>query len=297
MNSLVIGFDCGATHTKAAVWRGDELLWSKEDLPGINLDVINITEASEIMLPIVEELSSYEDGSWVVGMAGLDNKVEVSDAEEWVKRILASGGVKYSSLKVVSDIDLVLWSGSKEGVGIALISGTGSNCVGRSKSGRLAKSGGMSHLLSDEGSGFSLGWRCLHLITKMNDGRAVTTRLLKDVLSLYGKKDIVSLKNFLVESQNMKQEVSRAAIPFLDSASRGERIAEEEIRAEVSELIMMIAAVNRRISPIHHLPVFLAGSLFKNEYFLNTFLSKLRSTFFDQKATIVSPLDGAHNLG
>ncbi|KKT97320.1 MAG: hypothetical protein UW99_C0035G0002 [Candidatus Collierbacteria bacterium GW2011_GWC2_45_15] len=296
MNNVVIGFDCGATHTRVAVWKGEVIVLQKDDIPGINLDVTSKSVATDLMIPIVRVLSKFQDAAWVVGMAGLDNEDEVKEAEEWMRRILTASGVKYSSLKMVSDVDLVLWSGSPEGVGIALIAGTGSNCVGRNRSGKQVKSGGMSHLMSDEGSGFALGWRCLHLVTKMSDGRAVTTKLLKDVLGLYKKRDVVGLKNWLVESENMKMEVSRAAIPFLMAAERGERMADEGVQVEVAELVQMITSVNRRLSPIHHLPVYLAGSLFRDEYFLKSFKNKLKATFYDQQSILVTPLLGALNI-
>jgi len=297
MNNLVVGFDCGATHTRTAVWRGDEIVWKRDDLPGINLDITGKDEATHLLMPVMKELSAYEDATWIIGMAGLDSVEEVNEADQWMKRLLSSGGVKYSVLRVVSDIDLVLWSGSVEGVGIALIAGTGSNCVGRDKSGREIKTGGMSHLMSDEGSGFALGWRCLHLVTKMSDGRAVTTKLLKEVLTLYKKRDVVSLKNWLVSSDNMKLEIARAAIPYLAAAGRGERVADEGVLMEIGELVQMVSAVNRRLSPIHHVPVFLAGSLFRNEFFLTSFKNKLKATFYDQKSVLVAPLDGALNIG
>ena len=296
MSDIVVGFDCGASHTRASIWKNDKLLVSHDEIAGLNFDVIGKEEAVDLVMPVVTELSRYQGAVWVVGMAGLDNEHEEKEAVEWWKRVLASAGVKFSVLKVVSDIELVLWAGSEDGVGIGLIAGTGSNCVGRNLKGKEIKVGGMSHIMSDEGSGFSLGWRCLHIITKMNDGRVASNGLLKEVLGVYKKKNIVELKNYLVESEHMKSEVARAAIPLLSAAQKGERLAEEAVLVEVFELVQMVAAVNMRLSPIHHLDLYLAGSLFKNKYYLNIFERKLKATFYDQKVSLVKPLDGVINM-
>ena len=296
MKNIVVGVDCGATHTKAAVWRSGEKVWEKVDLPGVNLDVVGRAEAADLLLPHLEEIASFGSADWVVGIAGLDSEKERIEGEQWFRRILASSGASLTSLKVVSDVELVLWSGSPEGVGIALIAGTGSNCYGRNKSGKTVKVGGMSHLLSDEGSGFALGWHCLHIATKMSDSRVVETGLVRDVLKLYKKRDIVGLKNHLMDTANVKVEIARAAVPLLSAAERGERVAQVCVLAEISELVLMVATVNRKLSPIHHLPVFTAGSLFENNYFKNTFQNQLRSVFFDQLVQYVTPLDGALNM-
>jgi len=296
VNNIVVGFDCGASHTRVAVWKAGVIVKNIDDIGGVNLDILKRSEATELIFPVVEKLSEYENGAWVIGMAGLDSKEEKHEAEEWFRRILVAGGVRFARLIVVSDVDLVLWAGSEKGVGIALIAGTGSNCVGRDAKGKEVKVGGMSHLLSDEGSGFALGWRCLRVITKMSDGRAVKTKLLKEVLELYKKKGVADLKNFLTKSPNIKSEIAKAAPLLVSAAQRGERLAEKGLLNEVYELALMVATVNRKLSPIHHLPVFLAGGLFENEYFRNLFESKLKATFFDQKVTLVMPLDGALHI-
>lgn len=296
MNGTVIGFDCGATHTRARIWKNGAELDRNDKIPGINFDVISMEEASGIMIPVLKNLVKYGEAEWVVGMAGLDDHSEIAEAEQWWKRVLTAAGMRFKKLLVVSDIELVLWAGSKDGVGIGLIAGTGSNCVGRNKKGKEVKVSGMSDFLSDEGSGFALGWRCLHLITKMDDGRVVRTKLLNETLKMYKAKNLVELKNFIVDSEMQKMEIARAALPLLAAAKRGERLAKEAVNGQAYELVQMVATVNRRLSPIHVMDVYLAGSLFRNKYYLNSFRRKLRRLFRDQKIKLIEPIGGALNI-
>lgn len=293
----MIGFDCGASHTSVSVWQNGKLLLHKNDLPGVNLDIVGPGDASDRLMPTVKELAKYKGAKWVVGMAGLDNAEELKDADSWLKEFLGMAEIAYTSCKVLSDIDLVLWSGSDNGYGIGLIAGTGSNCVGKNKFGETFKTGGMSHILSDEGAGFSLGWKCLHLITKMNDGRVLKTSLIDDVMKLYGCSNIVELKNFLVGTESMKVTVANCAEALLAAADRNEEEAMKICAEESLELVRMVMAVNAGLRSDEVLPVFLAGSLFRNKNYLELFKTGLSKYSPGQKIKLVSPIDGALVFG
>lgn len=291
--NIVIGVDSGASHTKIAVWEGEKKIYSRSDLPGVNPDVVNLKDAIASLTPIMKELAQYRYAKWVVGMAGVDSKEEVLEANNWFRELFATSGVTYSKYVVFSDIELVLWAGGLKGAGIGLISGTGSNCLGRNIYGKTHKVGGMSHILSDEGGGFSLGWKCLHLITKMIDGRTERTPLVEDVLSVYDCSDLVSLKNFLVKNENMKVAVSKCAEVLLRAADRGEEDAIKVCADESLELVRMVAAVNSGLGVEQPLPVFLAGSLFRNDNYLGLFKTGLSRFSPNQEVSLVNPIDGA----
>jgi len=290
---IVIGVDSGASHTTIAVWDGDKKIYSKSDFPGVNPDVVDLKHASEALAPAIKELAQYRYAKWVVGMAGVDSREEVIDAINWFRELLVSANITYSKYVIFSDIELVIWAGGLKGAGIGLISGTGSNCLGRNIYGKMHKSGGMSHILADEGSGFALGWKCLHLVTKMIDGRTERTPLVEDVLGLYGSSDIVALKNLLVKSENMKVAVAKSAAALLLASDRGESEAMRLCADESLELVRMVAAVNSRLGDTQGLPVFLAGSLFRNDNYLSLFETGLRRFMPNQEVKRVTPVDGA----
>lgn len=289
----VIGLDCGASHSSVAVWENNKKVFFRSDLPGVNPDIVDSVEARELLAASINELVVYRNASWVVGMAGLDDKGEVEEANNWFRVLLNLAGITYSKFVVLSDIDLVLWAGDMGGAGIGLIAGTGSNCMGRNKFGQSYKTGGMSHILSDEGAGFSLGWKCLHLVTKMVDGRAERTMLVDEVLELYKCANIIDLKNLLVQSTRLKVLVAKSAETLLAASDRGEEEAMRICAEESTELIRMVSAVNSGVPSEELLPVFLAGSLFRNKNYLDLFEVGLGKYSPSQKVTLVSPIDGA----
>ena len=293
MTKTIIGMDCGASHSSLFVWTENRIVFERHDLPGVNLDLSISQQTRDYLLLEFEKLNEYENASWVVGMAGLDDDHEIFEAESWFRSILEAS-VPYADLSVISDVEMVLWAGAKTGVGIGLIAGTGSNCLGKNSLAQTKKVGGMSHLLADEGSGFSLGSKGLHLITGMVDGRSVKTPLMDEVLAYYDVKNLVSLKNYLLIQPNQKAEIAKCAPLILIAAERGESEAGRLVTDESMELVRMVTTVNESMSP-ELLPVFLAGSLFKNHYYYDKFIINLHRDFPGQKVSIVSPVLGAMN--
>lgn len=293
MTNTIIGLDCGASHSSMVIWDSSGKVSERHDLPGANLDLINTSETKTLFLQEFEKITQFRDAHWVVGMAGLDSGAEVYEADKWFRNILETA-IPYSGLEVMSDIDLVIWAGSPVGVGIGLIAGTGSNCLGRNSAGVSKKVGGMSHILSDEGAGFSIGWKGLHLVTKMYDGREEKTQLLHEVLSLYNVEDVIALKNFLLATLQMKVQVARTAPLLLDASTRGERAAGKIVAEESLELVRMIGVVNEALGP-EILPVYLGGSLFDDRDYRDMLAVNLTRYFPQQKVFHVRPIEGALN--
>src|SRR5437763_12440566 len=89
--------------------------------------------------------------------------------------------------------ELVL-SGLPEGVGIALIAGTGTIALGRDRHGTIVRAGGWGHIVGDEGSGYDLGRQCLQAASRAVDGRGPTTTLVQSLLehwNLNSASDII----------------------------------------------------------------------------------------------------------
>lgn len=291
MNNIIIGLDCGASHSSLAVWEDEKIVKKISDMRGVNFDLISMEEARQYFLIEFESLAKYKDAYWVVGMAGLDDPGEIAEAEKWFRGILESS-ISYSGLAMMSDIEMVLWAGSDTGTGIGVIAGTGSNCLSRNTLGEIKKAGGLSHILSDEGGGFSIGWKCLHLVAKMTDGRAKKTDLFNMVMDLYETNNIIELKNYFVFHSDMKAQVARSAPLLIKSAANGDSDAGEIVAEEVRELLKMVMAVS--VDPKDsEMPVYLAGSVFKDNHYQNLFSAALHKYFPFRKVIMVDPIEGA----
>ena len=177
---------------------------------------------------------------------------------------------------MLPDIELALWSASRNGVGIVLIAGTGSNCFGRNTQGQTAKTGGLSHYFSDEGGGFMLGWQALHEIAKMYDGRRPSTALLGQVLAAYNASDFPTLKSTVVNDPDMKRTVAKAAPVVQALAAQGEEVSRRLVDQATRDLAEMVMTVWSKLSSDPELPVYLVGGLFRDQFYCQLLMEQLQ---------------------
>ena len=111
------------------------------------------------------------------GLAGIDSPEDEAEVSRWVREQAIT-----SRFAVVNDSELILAGGTPEGWGVALVGGTGSVCLGRTREGRTVRVGGWGPILGDEGSGYQIAVSALHRVTQTADGRAQAKALLEAVL-------------------------------------------------------------------------------------------------------------------
>ena len=111
------------------------------------------------------------------GLAGIDSPEDEAQVARWVREQAIT-----ATFTVVNDSELILAGGTPEGWGVALVAGTGSVCLGRTREGRTVRVGGWGPILGDEGSGYQIAVSALRRVTQTADGRAHASALLAAVL-------------------------------------------------------------------------------------------------------------------
>jgi len=190
------------------------------------------------------------------GMSGVDSPEDEADVSAWVKRQSFA-----PTFLVVNDVELILAGGTSEGWGIAVISGTGSNCVGRARDGRTARVGGWGTLLGDEGSGYELGLRALRLAAQAYDGRANAPALLEATLRHWSTPDIPALMRELHAPATTPADIAALAAVVLDLAGKGDAPARVIVDDAADDLARHIRTVMKRLG-MERPPVALGGGLF-----------------------------------
>jgi len=296
----LIGIDAGGSKTKVVVWKSEivtqlrnnrasekEMLQSafwQDNFPGINLDAIDTHDAQQRLLSMLETASyACQMSTWqlaqesqvIMGMAGLDTLADRRRAELWLQTVLLQLGVTQANFILLPDVELALWSAHPQGIGIVLIAGTGSNCYGRNSRGENAKTGGLSHYFSDEGSGFMLGWEAFHAMAKMYDGRFESTALLGQVLAAYNVADFPSLKSKMVSSTDPKKFIAQAAPVVQALAAQGEPVSRAIVEQATQDLFEMVETVWQKLAQ-PNLEIFLVGGVFKDSFYQQLLMIKLQ---------------------
>jgi N-acetylglucosamine kinase-like BadF-type ATPase len=191
------------------------------------------------------------------GLAGIDVPEDEAQVSRWVQ-----GQGIARSFVVVNDSELVLAAGTPEGWGVALISGTGSVCLGRTREGKTFRVGGWGPLLGDEGSAYQVALRALRVATQTADGRASATALLQAVLRHWSLPDANALIRHVYSDSMGQTEIAGVAAVVLNLAGRNDAAALEILNEAARDLAIQVDAVVRKLG-LSRPPVALAGGLLR----------------------------------
>jgi N-acetylglucosamine kinase-like BadF-type ATPase len=208
-----------------------------------------------------------EGGSWretgiaaaCFGLAGIDGPEDEAQLTAWVR-----GQAVAERFVVVNDSELVVAAGTPDGWGVALISGAGSVCLGRTPQGRTLRVGGWGHLLGDEGSGYRLALEALRLATQTVDGRADADALLRAILRHWSLPDAGALIRH-VHAPGMTPADIAALAPVVGTlAAGGDPAAQALVAQSVKDLARQVDTAIRRLA-LSNPPLALAGSQLRSD--------------------------------
>ncbi len=190
-----------------------------------------------------------------LGLSGVDSKEDAAQISKWLREQALA-----PRLMVVNDSELVLAGGTPAGWGVALISGTGSVCLGRTADGRSARVGGWGPLLGDEGSGYHLATLAMRKATQAADGRADAGGLLKAILRHWSLPEPTSLIRHVHAPTTTASDIAALATVVLDLAGRNDPAALAVVAEGARELALHVDTVVRALK-LQRPPVGLGGAL------------------------------------
>jgi N-acetylmuramic acid 6-phosphate etherase len=145
--------------------------------------------------------------------------------------------------QVVHDAQIVLRAGTPDGMGVALISGTGSLAYGQTPDGRSARAGGWGYLLGDEGSGYAIGLAALRAIVRAADQRGPATGLTAALLGQLELRSPGELIPRLYGDPEVRRSVASLAPSVLAVAGAGDSVAQRIVEHAAGELCDLVGAV------------------------------------------------------
>lgn len=161
----------------------------------------------------------------------------IAEVTDWLREQMARlvGG----TLTLVGDEVITLDAAFPGGPGVIVIAGTGSNVIGRSRSGWMTRAGGWGPALADEGSGSLLGQQALrNVFEAINAGEE--PMLLHRVLEHLGLKT----KEELVGTANALGFSFASLMPVVVQAARdGDKVAQTTLRRGGEELAGVVLHV------------------------------------------------------
>jgi N-acetylglucosamine kinase-like BadF-type ATPase len=191
-----------------------------------------------------------------LGLAGADRSSDRGVVEVWSQEARLA-----KKVQVVNDAMPLLCVGSGDGVGIALIAGTGSMAWGRDAQGHTARSGGWGYLFGDEGSAFAIGRAILQAVSCSSDGRGPSTCLSEEVLQQLQIKTPSEIVTAVYSHEIPRSVISELSPLAFNAADRLDVVACDILNGAATELAAMVIAVARRLNLVEQLSLSLTGSV------------------------------------
>jgi N-acetylglucosamine kinase-like BadF-type ATPase len=211
----VWGIDAGGSRTTAVVVANSTE--TRKEFGSISVGTVGSESAATVLGQVLDYVRSRlmrsRTSFGCVGCSSMPVAMESPYPDVLVKVIESRAPA--GTILTANDMVPLLYAPPMNGIGLVVSSGTGSCVLGRNEDGQLAKVGGHEHIVSDEGSAYSLGRAALRAAAAAHDGTGPRTVLLERVLEHYGLT-IPALGKSLAERRSARATVAGFAPVLLD---------------------------------------------------------------------------------
>jgi glucosamine kinase len=291
---FVYAVDAGGSRTSVSVARGGEALcdWMTDSFA---IATAGVEDACATLTALMRDIKAYvgRDGYSVgcVSSSSMPAAGEAPPPEQLISVLTRHGPV--GRVVLVNDVLPLLWSPELCGHGIVVCSGTGSSVIGRDVSGRMIKIGGHEHILSDQGSAYSIAREGLRAAARDVDGTGDAAHLRRLAESFFDR-GIPAMGRWLAELPRARQTVASFAPMVTAAAAEGDDAAFEIIQREADCLALAAQVAFRRLNDNAPPRIGLAGGVLRGS---STFLDLLRKSLerrglTDEKGENLRVLDG-----
>jgi N-acetylglucosamine kinase-like BadF-type ATPase len=248
MRELYLGVDGGGSKTVAAIADGAGHVVSAGRAGGSNYQSIGKTAAIAELRAAVDvalrgakaELGEITAAAF--GIAGADRAPEMAIVQDMVAE-----SIPVQRRFVENDALLVLRAVTKDAVGVGLIAGTGTNCVGRDRYGRRHQVGGMGAISGDVGYAEDLAMRAIGGAWMATDGRTGPSMLATSVPRAIGVETVEEIPRHLVRGVIPEPLIRRVVQCLFEQARDGDGLALRIIEDTGARLGAAAAAVMRTL--------------------------------------------------
>lgn len=196
-----------------------------------------------------------------------------------------------NNFTIDSDTRIALTGAIGFGMGIVVISGTGSVAFGRNTRGEETRAGGWGPTIGDEGSGYSIGRRGLAAIVRAYDGRGPKTVMTDLLCNAYAKCQPEDLPYFVYAPTTRADDIALYCRMVIEAARQGDAVACSIFESEGYELGKTVVAVARKLGLTQEAaPIsYIGGAFHAGELLLRPMAEVVRAAV--PKATLQPPLD------
>lgn len=264
--SFVLGVDAGGTKTVAVVAGKDGQVRGVGHSGCANFQACGAAGAEGQIKKAVEEAAGQAGvdpsgfAAVCYGVAGADRPKDFKTIRKFVEPLTPC-----PNFRLENDTIIALRAGTPDGVGIALIAGTGSNAIGRDAQGNKLQVGGLGHLTGDFGSGSQLAEAAVVAAVMGTDGRGATTVLTDKITSRLGLEHIEDIIEYtFYDSDKAHLDLGALAPLVFEAAAEGDEVARSILREAGQNVARAVKVILDKLFPGEQgVPIVFGGAVFQ----------------------------------
>lgn len=193
-------------------------------------------------------------------VSGYDLESDIEVIEEFISRVNPA-----SQMEIDNDALASLHLGSSDGIGVALICGTGSNCIGINHNKERLQIGGLGREFGDYAGGREIAIQGMAAAVRAYDGRGTPSILHDYFIEELGLQKLIDFEPVL-HNEKRGYPLARLAPLVFKAAEAGDQVAADIIRFNGKELALSAnVAISRLFEKDDKVEVILTGGIFKSK--------------------------------
>lgn len=258
---VLLGIDCGGSHTAVAVGNANGRVLARAEGPGSAMRPGGAERSAAVILDVAHRAATQARvmlpaSLALVGAAGAGRAPE----QEALAAAIATTGVA-ERVDVRSDVEIALAAAFGDAPGILINAGTGSIAYARTPDGKLHRAGGHGWQLGDEGGGYWLGRLALVAAARAHDGLEESSTLLERLLVALGLQTFDDLIRWTATAT--PAQVAALAPHVLNAAREGETVAQRIVTEGALELSRLVRVLMPHFSGKEPIKMATAGGLLR----------------------------------
>ncbi len=206
-------------------------------------------------------IQASAEGNAALPLAGAWLGLSGSDRPEDHRRLQPVLADLAGSIRFTNDAELLL-GGLPDGIGVALVAGTGSIALGVNRKGQRVRAGGWGHIFSDEGSGYDITRKMLKAFALEADGRGPATTLTKRLTERFELSDPHQIIAHVYAPSITKGDLAGLSHLVAEEAEAGDEVASGIITSTADDMADLANAVAIRLGFSDGFDLAVTGGLF-----------------------------------
>jgi len=226
---VIVGVDGGNSKTELVAATTDGALVARRRGPGSNSHAIGADGTARVVRDLAGDLQPEHAAFYLCGADGPD---DIAELERELDGIAASSVVD-------NDTFALLRVGTDRPDAVAVICGSGINCVGRAAIGRVARYPSLGWETGDWGGADMLGREAIFVAARAEDGRDEPTSLVGAICDHFGLPSVAAVGAAVHYRRMPPPRVGEVAPLVLAAAAAGDAVAASLVERLAGEIALM----------------------------------------------------------